>query len=59
MTDIVDRLREPPEGPGALYLMIEAAAEIERLRKTLREIEDSSNDPRAVREARAALGKDN
>jgi len=32
MSDIVERLREPPEGPGALYLMIEAADEIERLR---------------------------
>ena len=30
--------------------------EIERLRAVLREIVDSSNDPRAVREARAALG---
>ena len=61
--DIVERLRKQAgwhidnqkmvTGP----LLDEAADEIERLRKTLREIEDSSNDPRAVREARAALEK--
>ena len=59
--DIVERLRKQAgwhidnqkmvTGP----LLDEAAAEIDRLRKTLREIVDSSNDPRAVREARAAL----
>jgi len=51
--DIVERLRKQAgwhidnqkmvTGP----LLDEAADEIERLRKTLREIEDSSNDPRA------------
>ena len=63
MTDLVDRLRYKADelassqhayGDAVLYQ--EAADEIERLRKTLREIVDSSNDPRAVREARAALG---
>jgi hypothetical protein len=41
---------------NAVVLNKTQADVIERLRKTLREIEDSSNDPRAVREARAALG---
>jgi predicted nucleic acid-binding Zn-ribbon protein len=42
---------------GHLREIIHAGVdEIERLRAALREIEDSSNDPRAVREARAALG---
>ena len=55
MTDLVERLRDDWDEPFDA-LAREAADEIERLRKTLREIEDSSNDPRAVREARAALG---
>ena len=54
MTDLVERLRACMSDS----LEWEAADEIEKLRKTLREIEDSSNDPRAVREARAALLKD-
>jgi thioredoxin-like negative regulator of GroEL len=57
-----DALPEDDEAPYILawqaYLRgrQEAAAEIDRLRAALREIEDSSNDPRAVREARAVLG---
>ena len=53
MTDIVERLRAQTE--WHVEDANEAADEIERLRAALREIVDSSNDPRAVREARAAL----
>jgi len=69
MPDIVKRLRDLQTVFTGANLskayhrlgdeMSAAAAEIEKLRAALREIEDSSNDPRAVREARAALGKDN
>jgi alkylation response protein AidB-like acyl-CoA dehydrogenase len=61
MTDIVERLRERATSGDTSWLpamrqdCADAAVEIERLRAALREIEDSSNDPRAVREAHAAL----
>ena len=65
MPDITDRLRhfqkvfKGPNFAKAYHDMGDeigqAADEIERLRATLREIADSSNDPRAVREARAVL----
>ena len=55
MTDIVERLRDWGASDRTLLAMLgEAADEIERMRKSLRWIEDHANDPGVVSEARLA-----